>query len=224
MPVDYQSLWEAADRPDYLKQLLDLLGADQRWARNDKGQLQVVDRPDAWPAAWWQAEVVELPDESPPQVEAWQRAAPDLLRRMHENQGAERVVVLYEKLAETPPISGRPANRPTVNYTRTSAGRIIVTLHNSQPGWLIVREYFDSGWQCRVFSADDSASRHQKIYRANQVLMAIPLSSDDVRLELIYWPHEFQWGAAVSAAGWLILAASLIVVSRTAWRRARSGN
>lgn len=224
MPVDYQSLWEAADRPEYLKQLLDLLGAQQHWSRNDTGELQTIDRPDAWPAAWWQAKVVELPDESLPQVETWHSAASDLLQRMHESQGTERVVVLYEKLAETPPISGRLAIRPTIDYTRESAGQIIVTLQNSQPGWLVVREYFDSGWQCRVFSADDSASRHQKIYRANQVLMAIPLSAEDVRIELTYWPQEFQWGAAISAAGWLILAGSLIVVSRTAWKRARSGN
>lgn len=223
MPHDYQSLWQAADTPQSLAQLTDMLGARQRWSRDQQTRLRVNDNPNAWPAAWWQAEVVVRPSSDSAHANAWLDGAQYLLQRMQESLHGERVVVVDDKPKHPTSRQDLDGTQPRVQYARERAGRIVVTLKDPQPGWLVVREYFDAGWRCHVTSADATAPRTEKVYRANQVLMAIPVSSQDTQVVLKYWPREFTWGAVISAAAWLLATGCCI----SSWRNgitAKSGS
>ncbi|MEW4562340.1 YfhO family protein [Bremerella sp. JC770] len=106
-----------------------------------------------------------------------------------------------------------PALPPTVNVftepKRPRAGQLQVNLANCQPGWLMLQEYFDYGWQCEILDANGNTRHDVAIYRANRILMAVPVQKGDQQVTLTYWPQSFVIGAIVSGLSWLALAVCL---------------
>ena len=88
---------------------------------------------------------------------------------------------------------------------RDRAGEISTALINCEDGWVIFREYFDPGWQCEIVSKNGQVRTGVTIYRANRIMMAVPVQAGDQMVTLTYWPRSFVIGASISAASWLLL-------------------
>jgi len=63
----------------------------------------------------------------------------------------------------------------------------------SQPGFLVLSERFDDGWQAEVDSAD------APVLRANGLLRAVPLAAGQHTVKLSFQPGEYVWGFRISA-------------------------
>jgi hypothetical protein len=77
-------------------------------------------------------------------------------------------------------------------------------VRSSAPGYLVVLEAFDRGWQARV---DASPAR---VLQANALFRAVQVPAGVHRVELRYRPRLLPWGALATLAG--VLAAGLVLV------------
>lgn len=76
------------------------------------------------------------------------------------------------------------------------------TLHS--PGLVVLAEQFYPGWRLQVSRAGEGG-RHVSILRANRAMRAVELPAGRHRLTFQFRPRIVYLGAAISAAGWLVL-------------------
>lgn len=88
---------------------------------------------------------------------------------------------------------------------RTRTRQIDVELSGCQPGWIVLTDSFDPGWQCQILGKNGQVRTGVPIYRANRIMMAVPVQAGDQQVTLTYWPRSFVIGASISAASWLLL-------------------
>lgn len=240
-PADYDQLLHVASDTRTLPQLLDLLGAQyviqsaEKPVPSDFRQLVVWKKGDRevalWqtaasqPPAWFVGNAVRV---KPPDTntrtgllaltrEVWLADEP------RPRDWAEVVVLetLSEKSAPTSAPEEPPTRTPEVTFDRLSPIRMEIMVDSPQPGYLVIREYFDSGWRATVRSMEDNSVTTLRPQRANRVMQAIPLPAGKYQVSLTYRPAEMYWGAGISALAWLGL---LVVVGRDFWRPTKSGN
>jgi hypothetical protein len=72
---------------------------------------------------------------------------------------------------------------------------------------LVVSEMWYPGWQARV------DGEYAPVYRVDHALRGVALTAGAHRVELVYAPRPFRWGAGISALALLFMAAA------TLWRR-----
>jgi len=181
-----------------------------------------------WPAAWWQDDIDwHTPIDSLPPSEqfiATQQVLEDLQKNdkgrtlkssdwsqwpfTYQWDSTNRFPVTLEapdneraSLAAAP-----PAATVQTKLERTQAGEMTLHLTGSQPGWVIFREYFDPGWQATITDAQGNQRSGARIFRANRILMAVPVEAGDTKITLKYWPRSFVIGAIVSGLSWLAVA------------------
>ncbi|PQO42730.1 hypothetical protein [Blastopirellula marina] len=98
-------------------------------------------------------------------------------------------------------------------YERDRAGQISTELVDCQSGWVVFREYFDPGWQCEIVGKNGQRRTAVPIYRANRVMMAVPVEAGDSLVTLTYWPRSLVIGAFVSAVSWGTLLITLAAIA-----------
>lgn len=227
-PRDYETAWNTGE-PSLLTQMHGVLNSS----------------PNGWIEGWWQESVQwNLPiDASNPDAVTQESAK--ILQWVKSNDsargyqlvgdyvypdGAQAMVwdatnsfpiVLEAQPEDRPnPQPTPPGTKVEATYVRDRAGKIEMDLKNCQPGWVVIREYFDPGWQCTIKDAKGNARTAVPVFRANRLLMAVPVEVGDTQVTLTYWPQSFVIGAVVSGLSWLALAILLAAkVGLAAFRR-----
>ncbi len=211
-PRDYEAVWHTG-QDDLLKKMHGLLRSN----------------PDAWTEAWWQSSVQwhEEVDSTDPGA-LWQAseeimdwiAANDSKRNYQvvaphtwpepqafawDSTNSFPVMLEAEHQDQPRLLPAAPGAKVETKYVRERAGQIEVQLKSCQPGWIILREYFDPGWQCTITDAKGSKRTDVPVFRANRILMAVPVQAGDTEVTLTYWPRSFVIGAVISVISWLAL-------------------
>ncbi|MEX1042767.1 MAG: hypothetical protein WDZ51_19195 [Pirellulaceae bacterium] len=240
-PADYDQLLHVASDTQTLPQLLELLGAqyvvqpaekpiprDFRqlaiWKKGDR-EVALWQTAESRPPAWFVENAVQI---QPPGT----RTRADLAAITRQVWFAENSrprgwadVVVLEAVSEEPlpePHPGENGNSMAeVHLHRPTPSRMEITVDSPRPGYLVIREYFDSGWRATVRSLDDDSVSVTKPQRANRVMQAIPLAAGKYQVSLAYRPSELYWGTAISGLAWLGI---LLLVSGEFWWRVKSGN
>lgn len=240
-PADYDQLLHVASDTRTLPQLLELLGAqyvlqpgekpvptDFRqlavWKKGDR-EVALWQTAESQPPAWFVGNAVRI---QPPDT----RARSDLSAITREVWLGDKSqprdwsdVVVLETLPEEPLAKSGPDEAPLltpkVTFNRPTPRQMEITVDSPQPGYLVIREYFDPGWRATVRSLEDDTVTTTRPQRANRVMQAIPLPGGRYQVSLVYWPAGLSWGAAISGLAWLGL---LLIVGRDIWRSAKSGN
>ncbi|MBA2115793.1 hypothetical protein [Bremerella alba] len=220
-PRDHETIWTLArsDQP-LMNFLRDMHGVG--W--------QPTNGP--WPAAWWQADIDwhspidPLPpnehlQETKQLLESLKKS--DRLRLLKSpDWGQSPLTYKWDSTNRFPVIlEAAPADRPSLptappaaivstKLDRTRAGQMTLHLSSSQPGWAIFREYFDPGWQCTITDGRGKVRSGVSIFRANRILMAVPIKAGDTKVTLTYWPQSFVIGAVLSGFSWLAVVVLLV--------------
>ncbi|QDU74522.1 Bacterial membrane protein YfhO [Bremerella volcania] len=204
-PTDYQLVISEAYSPQNRPLVLNLLGTRKIWDYGPDKVRVSTNNPDAWPAAWWRpnATWIEAPDNTiPSQASATEQILEELRRNSSSPGGVlEGNPGEHANDAQT----AEDIRSVEVLCQRPRAGSIQIELKDAQPGWLFIREYFDDGWTCQVTQADGIVRPAIPIYRANRIMMAVPVEAGDTKVTLTYWPRSFVIGAVVSGLSWLAL-------------------
>jgi hypothetical protein len=111
--------------------------------------------------------------------------------------------------AAPPASAGDSSER--VEWLSRGLDRIELSVAVRAPGWLVVSEAFDPGWQATV------DGERVALWRADGVFRAVRLAPGRHRVEMVYRPWAARVGGAATAAG-VLAAAALAAAS---WLRAR---
>lgn len=115
-----------------------------------------------------------------------------------------REVVLAPPARETSEVPGFESR---VRFVERRLARLALEVEASAPGFLVLVEAYDPGWQAEL---DGAAT---PVLRANSLFRAVRVPAGRHRVELRYRPAAALWGAAVSLTAWLAVVA-LAVASR----------
>ncbi|PQO34692.1 hypothetical protein DTL21_14405 [Bremerella cremea] len=231
-PRDYETLWNSATSHEQRELVRKMFGCypvglgtfREAWWLNQVQWHDPIE--DASSAAMWQgtreildtiqaANMPQVGPVIPPDIPSSQHMAWDKdfgYPAVLEAEQADRL--------DAPPV---PASSLVItNYRRERAGQIIIELVDCQPGWMVFREYFDRGWQCEIVGRNGQARTAVPIYRANRVMMAVPVEAGDTLVTLTYLPRSFVIGAIISAISWAVLLITLVVIPlKRSWPSAR---
>ncbi|MFN3153718.1 hypothetical protein [Bremerella sp.] len=217
-PRDYETAWNTGD-PNLLRQIHGVMNSQAS----------------QWADGWWQESVEwHLPIDAS-QPDAVTRESTEIFDWVKSNDSTrvyqlvgnnvypdKAQAMLWDATNSYPVmLEAKPDDRPTLQpalpgakveakYVRGRAGQIEMELKNCQPGWTIVREYYDPGWQCSITDAQGSKRTGVPVFRANRILMAVPVEAGDTKVTLTYWPRSFVIGAVVSCLSCLGLMVLLI--------------
>jgi hypothetical protein len=125
------------------------------------------------------------------------------------------VVFAAEDLPDDMPEAGSSASGTFhAQITRYRSDVITVRTDFSQPGFLVLSERFDDGWQAEVDSAD------APVLRANGLLRAVPLAAGQHTVKLSFQPREYVWGFRISAITTALTGLGVaLYLGRSAWKR-----
>ncbi len=207
MPADYQTLWEGATTAEAGKLLRDMLGAHNHFRETPDQTLEVRDRPAPWPAAFFQNHVTWRAPPAKNDPEILRQDAQQLLQQLTNYDGDERPVVLETVSSNDHPgdAAGETSPSAPLHYRRLASGSIGIELSRPSSGWVIIREFYDPNWRCRITTTSGEVKAAVPIYRANRVLMGVRVSEEDRYLRLDYWPVSFVWGLCVSSVAWILV-------------------
>jgi hypothetical protein len=97
---------------------------------------------------------------------------------------------------------------PIPNFVRYEPERVIVDVVAPADGWLVLTDAWFPGWEVQV---DGQAA---VVERADVLFRAVAVSAGAHRVEWVYRPASFRWGAVVSLGGLVMLFA---LIGRRAW-------
>jgi hypothetical protein len=102
---------------------------------------------------------------------------------------------------------------------RTAQG-YVVEARLAKPGWLVVNASYLPGWHAVV----DTGHRRwrEKVWRANETMLAIRLPAGRQRVELTYFPASVTWGLGLSGLTWTLFL-SLVAIARRRQRNVSIG-
>ncbi len=184
-----------------------LAGAASSWLTPEYqgGDLDVFRIEMALPRAWGvgRAEVV------PTRQVVLERIASDAF------DPTTAVIFAAKDLPDDMPEAGSSASgtfRVQITHYRSDA--ITVRTDFSQPGFLVLSERFDDGWQADVDSAD------APVLRANGLLRAVPLAAGQHTVKLSFQPGEYVWGFRISAITAAVTGLGVaLYLGHSAWKR-----
>jgi hypothetical protein len=167
----------------------------------------------------------------PPQEENWRMAA-DVA-----SPGCEGDARLWVNDAATPRawvVRDRRTEWHSVPHDATDRCQIVhydpqrveIDAELASPGVLVLADTYYPGWVAKVTSEGDRVPRAVNILRTNRILRGVPLPAGRHHVTFRYRPASVIWGAAISMAALLALAAWSGVTlcrrhaRRISWRRA----
>lgn len=99
----------------------------------------------------------------------------------------------------------------SVSTTRRKPGHLTLDIRTSAPSWVVVTESAWRGWR-----AVDAKGKRLTLRRANHAFLSFQVPAGESRVQLIYRPRSFVWGAGISG---IALGAFLVLLVRQASRR-----
>lgn len=168
------------------------------------GELAVYRNTDFWPRAWVVHEAIlatGIPD-----AQALIRAA---------DFDPARAVVLVGPTEGFSPFGPPAPAVGTESATLTAAGSSHLTLavEATAPGFLVLSEVWYPGWEATV------NGQAVRVIPANGALRAVPVPAGTSTVELRYAPRLWRWGLLMALAGWVGLAALVVLDRRSARTR-----
>ena len=183
-------------------------------------EVRVATVPAPFPRAWvvYQRRVTESAAEestavaSPGSVAAWQR-------RLHEHwilaahlaQFRTKVFVEDTTASQHEAAAGGSTPREfdrggstTCEVLRQSARFLELRVRTERPGWLVLNDSYDAGWQATVSQEGNGWST--PVDRANDIMMSIAIPAGDSVVSWSYHPAGYESGKFVSLAAWLLFA------------------
>jgi hypothetical protein len=140
---------------------------------------------------------------------AWSEPPATSLRRLLDPAfDPRREIVLGDSSAGACDPSFRGASR-IVDYR---PDRVTLQAELNAPGWVVLVETYDAGWQARV---DGVPAR---VTPANAIFRAVRVPAGRHQVVLSYRPRALAWGLALSA---VFLVAGTLVALLSAWRGTR---
>ena len=115
-----------------------------------------------------------------------------------------RDVVLADGSGAVPPSSFEA----TVAIRERRAERLALETVSNAPGWVVVVDAWDPGWQARV------DGRPTRVQRANVAFRAVAVPAGRHAIELVFRPRGLVAAAWISAASVLALLAGLALTAR----------
>ncbi len=151
---------------------------------------RLLENRDALPRAWIVHQARQLPLGA-------------ALDRLASGTVDPRQTVLLET---APPPLASPSDSATdeAQIVQYEPNRIEVRTASEADGLLVLSEGYDAGWRAEI---DGDAA---PVLVANHALRAVPLPAGDHLVTLRYDPPALRWGIAISLAGYLALAATLV--------------
>jgi hypothetical protein len=148
-------------------------------------------------------------------VHRWLAGQPEDLEWAQLASGSpdfRRVALLSgEGVAAAPEGPAPPPGEPAVVRER-GHGRVVVEAEAREPGYLVLLEAWDPGWEATV------DGRAAPVLRANRLFRAVPLPAGRHTVELRYRPRGFRTGLWLALAGAALLAAAWGKGVRTLFR------
>ncbi len=89
--------------------------------------------------------------------------------------------------------------------TTTKSNKLEIYTEMSQPGYVVVTDSFDNGWQAYVQNTQQISETKSIILRAHGNFRAIPLEKGSHTIRLIYSPLSFRIGSVFSAISIILL-------------------
>ena len=124
---------------------------------------------------------------------------------------AKKTVLLEEP---GPNLSAGDTEAPgTMRIDQYQPTRILLTTDTARAGWLVLSENYYPGWTVRI---DDQPG---KIYRADYVLRAVPLTSGTHHVEMTFELNSFIGGAIISVA----TLGALLLIGMMTWKLDQAG-
>lgn len=106
---------------------------------------------------------------------------------------ATTVVLDEDAILEPAGDDGRPDSAPRLTLSRNAPGSLEMRIEqNDRPGFLVVTDAWDSGWQAAV------NGRPEPVLRANHCFMAVGVPAGETVVTLSYKPGVFTLGAWIS--------------------------
>ena len=102
----------------------------------------------------------------------------------------------------------------TCELVGQSTRSLAMRIQSSRPGWLVLNDSFDAGWQATV--AQGTNTWQSPVHRANDLMMAIEVPAGESRVSWTYQAPGYSLGKTLTAAATLILAT---IAARTRWPR-----
>ncbi len=81
----------------------------------------------------------------------------------------------------------------SVRTTRRKPGHLTLDIRTTAPSWVVVTETAWRGWR-----AVDGKGKRLPLRRANHAFLSFQVPAGESRVELIYRPRSFVWGAGIS--------------------------
>jgi hypothetical protein len=159
--------------------------------------VEVRVNPGALPYAFSVGQVLAAPD------------APAAAARVASRDFPLREVAVFEGEVQTGVLEPSPRK---VRVTERRAGKIELETDYFKPGYLVIMESYDPGWQASVDGID------KKIHRADAAYMGLPIDEGEHTVRFVYRPFGQMVAFAVSLFTALLVAAGLISWWRN-WRR-----
>lgn len=151
---------------------------------NKEEVFAIYERKTALPPAFMVEEVVRVADKSE-----------RLKRLVSEDFEPERVAFVTDESGVAG--EGRFV-RGKVEYARPTSERIELDVDSMGPGFVVVSETHFPGWEATL------DGERVPLVQANHALMGVRVPEGTHRVEIVYRPASFRWGAGLSCVGLLI--------------------
>ncbi|UCD56113.1 MAG: YfhO family protein, partial [Candidatus Hydrogenedentota bacterium] len=184
-----------------------------RLSRVFSGELKIYENPDALPRAFYVSNVEVI------------RNKREVLKRLADRSFDYRSTIVLEEEPEPPAAPPDPSatpSSPEVIVKPRGEGEIGVVVDVPGSGYIVLNDILLPGWHAKVGGSDS------KIYRANYLLMAVPVEAGKHAIEVQYKPPGFRAGKWISfgTAMFLFLSLAFDVARRRAkkmapWERTR---
>jgi hypothetical protein len=99
-----------------------------------------------------------------------------------------------------------PDATATVTIESEQPGRLVLQVQANGRGWIFLADTWYPGWEARV------NGQKTRILRANYLFRAVEVQPGVSEIEFRYRPVSFTAGLIISAAGWLIVLLSIIMM------------
>jgi len=177
-----------------IKHILSFWGMPTKFSLVANNPINVFRNPRAFPKAYVAYDSVRIPDGE----------ISDYLKR-NGSQTLLKSVVLPDENSSSPGCRSSRASAQVVQYLSQS---LRIDVDSPCPGWLVLTDAYDAGWQARVNGIRTA------VYRVNLMQRGVRISAGKSQIDFLYRPTWLVPALAFSALGWLTV---ILLAIRWRW-------
>nr|MDQ3009608.1 YfhO family protein [Acidobacteriota bacterium] len=169
----------------------------ERWRKLASfGQLDLYENQKAMARAWFVGKVMTMPGEQVLKI-IKSGKTPD--GQMFDP--ADAALVESESTAANKNLSSfeREKEDARVSLVKYESRRIELKTHNANDGFLVLSEVFYPGWKALIDGTE------AEIHRTDYALRGLAVPRGEHKVEFLYQPASFKWGAGISGLGVMLL-------------------